>query len=380
MRPAALVLPLALLVGLAFAVPLLAMLLTAVRDPEMSAALPRTAAQLRAWDGQNLPGPEVFATAAAELRAADDAQSIGALTRRLNFEAPGTRALLTRAARSSADLRQLDPRWSDPATWRLLQRAAGPWTDAYLLRALDLRRDGDNRIVPVPDDQAVFVRLLRRTVGIGITATALCVVLAYPVAYVLTTLTGAKARLALALVLVPFWTSVLVRTTAWFILLQREGPINALLVGAGVLHAPAQLMFTRFAVLLSIVHILLPFAILPMYGVMRRLDPALMRAAGALGARPWQAFARVYLPLSMPGVAAGAALVFLLAVGYWVTPALVGGPTDQMVGNAIAAYTNETLNWGMAAALASILVLLAGGTLLLARLAAPGAGLAGWGR
>lgn len=373
-------LPLLLLVLLAFAVPLAVTLGTALRDPELSAALPRTAALLRQWDGAGLPGPAVFAAIATELAAADRDQSIGALTRRLNFEQPGMRALLLRTARAGVApdaMVRLDARWGEPGTWRLIRRAAGPWTDVYVLRALDLARDGEDRIVRVPDDQAVFIRLLRRTLGIGLTATALCVLLGYPVAYALTTLRGGLARLALALVVLPFWTSVLVRTTAWFILLQRQGPVNALLVGAGVLDQPAQLIFTRFAVLLAMVHVLLPFAVLPMYGVMRRLDPALMRAAGALGAAPWQAFLRVYLPLSAPGVAAAAVLVFLLAVGYWVTPALVGGATDQMVGNSIAAYTNETLNWGMAAALASLLMLLSAVAVLLARLI-PGVRLAGW--
>lgn len=377
-------LPLLLLMLLAFAVPLAITLSTAVHDPEVSESLPRTAAMLRRWDGAGLPPPDVFNTIASELSDAERNQAIGALTRRLNFEQPGMRALLMRTARAGASapdaMVKLDPKWGDPQVWRLMKRAAGPWTDLYLLRALDRARDAEGAIVRVPEEQAIFVRLLRRTLGIGLAATSLCLLLSYPVAYALTTLRGGLARLALALVVLPFWTSVLVRTTAWFILLQREGPVNALLVGAGVLDAPVQLIFTRLAVLLAIVHVLLPFAILPMYGVMRRLDPALMRAASALGAPPWQAFLRVYLPLSAPGVAAAGTIVFLLAVGYWVTPALVGGAADQMVGNAIAAYTNETLNWGMAAALASLLMLVSLAVVLVARLAVPGLRLAGLGR
>ncbi len=371
-------LPLLLLIVAAFLAPLAMTLGTALRDPEVSAALPRTTRLLRGWSGDGLPDPAAFEAIAAELAAAERQQAIGALTRRLNFEQPGTRALLLRTVRAQLSapwrdaLVRLDPRWADPQTWRLIQRAAGPWTDLYVLRALDRTRDADGRIAPVPPDQAVFVRLLGRTLGIGLATTLICLLLGYPVAYGLTLLRGGWARLALALVVLPLWTSVLVRTTAWFILLQREGPLNALLVGTGMLQQPAQLIFTRFAVVLAMVHVLLPFAVLPMYGVMRRLDPALMRAAGALGAAPWQAFLRVHLPLSAPGVAAAAGIVFLLAVGYWVTPALVGGASDQMVGNAIAAYTNENLNWGMAAALASILMALSAGVVLLARLAVPG--------
>ena len=362
-RPRAflLTLPLLLLVGAAFLIPLCVALFTSVQDSEVSAALPRTAALLRAWDGAGLPDDAVFPVLAEELAAAERGQAIGALIRRLNFEQPGARSLLLRAARAGAQDRAgmaaLDARWGQTATWRLLRRGTGPFTDLYLLRALDLARDDSGRIVDVAPDQALFRDVFGRTFGIGFLVTALTLVLAYPVAATLARATGTLGRVGLALVLMPFWISILVRATAWFILLQREGPINALLVATGLLERPAQLMFTRFAVVLAVVHVMLPFAILPLFAVMRRMDGGLLQAARGLGAAPWQVFLRVHLPLALPGVMAGGGIVFLIAVGFWVTPALVGGPGDQMVGAFIAAYVSETLNWGMAAALAVLLLL-----------------------
>ena len=178
----------------------------------------------------------------------------------------------------------------------------------------------------------------------------------------------------MALVLIPFWTSILVRTTAWFILLQREGPVNALLQALHIVDAPVTMIFTRFAVYVAMVHVLLPFVILPLYSVMKGIDPVYMRAAASMGAPGWKRFLRIYLPMTMPGVAAGALMVFMLSVGFYVTPALVGGPDDQMVSYFIAFFTNTTINWGMAAALASLLLIMTGVLVAVARLIVPGFG------
>jgi putative spermidine/putrescine transport system permease protein len=342
-------------VAAAFVGPLAVTLFTAAQDTEVQTALPRTAVLLRAWDGIGLPDDGVYPVLGEELAAAESNQAIGALIRRLNFETPGLRSLLLRTARAGRTGRgamtALDARWADPAIWRLLRRATGPWTDLYLLRALDLTRADDGRIVAVESDQALFRAVLGRTFGIAALATALTLLLAYPV------------------------ISILVRATAWFILLQREGPINALLLALGLVQQPAQLMFTRFAVVLAIVHVTLPFAILPLFAVMRRMDRGLLQAARGLGAASWQVFLRVHLPLAMPGVLAAGGIVFLISVGFYVTPVLVGGPGDQMAGAFIESYINQTLNWGMAAALAVLLLLGTAGLLLLVwvplRLVAP---------
>ena len=159
------------------------------------------------------------------------------------------------------------------------------------------------------------------------------------------------------LVLLPFWTSLLVRTGAWVVLLQREGPVNGLLQALGLTDEPLQLVYNRFGVYVAMTHILLPFMVLPLYSVMRGIPPEYMRAAASLGARPLRAFLRVYLPQTVPGIGAGCLLVFILAIGYYITPALVGGANDQMVSYFVAFFTNQTVNWGMAAALGAVLLI-----------------------
>jgi putative spermidine/putrescine transport system permease protein len=357
-----LVAPLLLLLVASFAVPVARMLWTG----------------LRAWNGDGLPPDGVFESLARELAAALEERRIGLVAQRLNFEQPGLRALLLRTARAGASLAAapregllaLDPRWGDPATWSLLRGASGPVTPLYLLRAVDLRV-GARGIVAVPADEAIFVTLFLRTLWISVIVTLACIVLAYPVAATLAALPERLGAAGLLLVLVPFWTSLLVRTTAWFVLLQREGPLNAAALALGLVEHPLQLIGTRFALLVAMVHVLLPFAILPAYAVMKRLDPALLRAAASLGAPPWQRFLRVHLPLSLPGVASGGAMVFLLSVGFYITPALVGGPRDQMVASLIAFFMNQTVNWGMAAALSLMLLLMAGAAIIAVRSVLP---------
>ncbi len=374
---AVLLTPALLLVILGLIVPLLMNLSTAIRDPDFSSTMPRTRKILAAWDGEKLPPDAAFASASEELAAADAAQRIGALTARLNFARSGFRSLLIRTAHAdlSAPSREkmvaLDPRWGETVTWRVLKQASGPVTALYLLRALDLDLAPDGAIVAQPPGQAIFQKLFARTFWISVSVTALTLIIAYPVAYTLVTLRGRWAKIALALVLIPFWTSILVRTTAWFILLQREGPVNAALRALGIIDQPLQMIFTRFAVDVAMVHVLLPFAILPIAAVMRRVDPVYLRAAASLGASGWRRFLSVYLPMTRSGVQAAALITFMLSVGFYVTPALVGGPDDQMVSTFIAGYTNDTLNFGMAAALATFLLVMTAVVVGVARLALP---------
>lgn len=376
--------PALLLLGLAFLLPLGLLLRTAFASPELAQGLPQSAALLRAWDGDGLPPEAIQATLLRELAEAEAVQRLGPVTRRLNFEQPGLRSLLLRTARAAPQLAapyaeslpRLDRRWADPALWQRLRQAASPWTATYLLRALDLRQAPDGTIQRVEDSQAVFLTLLGRTLTIGAGVTLLCLLLAYPVAHCLAALPPRWARIGLGLVLLPFWTSALVRSTAWFILLQREGPINAALLALQIPGAPLPLIFSRFAVYLALVHVLLPMAVLPLYGVMRRIDPRYMRAAASLGASPLRRFWRVWLPMTLPGAAASALLVFLLAIGFYVTPALVGGNDDQMIGAFIAFFTNEAAEWGMAAALALLLLAVTGLLFLGLRLLVPGLGAA----
>ena len=187
--------------------------------------------------------------------------------------------------------------------------------------------------------------------------TALCLLLGYPLAYKLASLPVRISNVLLILVLLPFWTSLLVRTGAWVVLLQREGVINDLLIALGLVGQPLQLVYNRFGVYVAMTHILLPFMVLPLYSVMRGIPPQYMRAAASLGAGPVRAFLRVYLPQTVPGIGAGCLLVFILAIGYYITPALVGGANDQLVSYFVAFFTNQTINWGMASALGAVLLI-----------------------
>jgi putative spermidine/putrescine transport system permease protein len=368
-RAFALVAPLLLFLVVTFVLPIGAMLLRSVQDPELGAVLPRTAQALRQWDESALPDARLVEIFAAELVAGRQAGTLSAAANRLNYDVNGFRTLLLRTARqlgtgtaSIEALAAIDPRWSHRETWSAMRQAAGPYTSFYLLAALDRRVSAEGTIVRTPPEQAVFVDVFIRTFWISFVVTVICAALAYPVAYLLATAPARIASLLMMLVLLPFWTAVLVRTTAWMVLLQREGIVNGLLRGSGLTTEPLALIHNRVGVYIAMTYVLLPFMILPIYAVMKGVAPAAVRAALSLGAPPLVAFRRVYLPQTMPGVSAGCLLVFILALGYYVTPALVGGADDQMISYFIAFYTNQTLNWGMAAALG---VLLLAATLIL---------------
>jgi ABC-type spermidine/putrescine transport system permease subunit I len=202
----------------------------------------------------------------------------------------------------------------------------------------------------------VYVHVMWITVWISIVVTVCTLILGYPVAYLISSVTTTKSNLLIVLVLVPFWTSILVRTYAWMVLLGRQGIINELLESLGIINEPLRLLNTRFAVYVSMVHILLPFMILPLYSVMRGIDRSVLRAAEGLGARPRAVFTQVMLPLSLPGVAAGCLLVFILSLGFYITPALVGGPKDLMISVLIAQQV-DLFNWAFASALAAVLLI-----------------------
>jgi putative spermidine/putrescine transport system permease protein len=224
-----------------------------------------------------------------------------------------------------------------------------------------MSRDEQGKIVAEPEMRQLyfltgFDSVWARTFWISALVTIFCVLLGYPVAYLLANLPLRSSNLLMILVLLPFWTSLLVRTTAWVVVLQTQGVLNDLLIFLNVIDERVQLIFNRFGVLVAMTHILLPFMILPIYSVMKNIPPSYERAARSLGATPWTAFWRVYFPQSVAGIGAGGLLVFILALGYYITPALVGGPTDQMVSYFIADHTNRSLNWGLASALGGFLL------------------------
>ena len=204
--------------------------------------------------------------------------------------------------------------------------------------------------------EPAYVAAFVNTIDLSVSVTLLTLLLGYPVAYLMTTLSPRGRAVVLACVLVPFWTSILVRTFAWMVLLGRNGLLNHALVALGIVETPIALIHNRIGVQIGMVHVLLPLMILPLYSVMARIDPAWLRAARSLGARPWQAFVHVFLPLSVPGIGAGCALVFLSSIGFFVTPALLGGPKQITIAMLIDLMINDLLNWGFGAALALMLL------------------------
>jgi len=366
----ALVAPLFMFLLAVFLVPIAILLSRAIDNREVSAVLPRSAVALAGRADGGAPDAAVADALVADLRASLR-EAVAEVAKRLNYYQPGMRSLMLKTAREvnraataegpSLDrLTAIDEAWADPATWSVIRRALPPRTDFYLLAALDLRRDAQGSIAQASGDNAIYRDVIVRTFAISGSVMLLCLLLGYPLAYWIATAPAATARKLMLLVLLPFWTSLLVRTTAWVVVLQSGGVVNSLLAWAGLIDPahPLELIHNRIGVLIAMTHILLPFMVLPIFSVMKSIPPNYMRAAASLGAPPVSAFVKVYLPLSLPGVSAGCLLVFILALGYYITPALVGGPQDQMLSYFIAYFASQVTNWGMAAALSATLLVL----------------------
>ncbi|MDR5759001.1 ABC transporter permease [Caballeronia sp. LZ035] len=369
-----LIAPLAIFMAVFFITPIVSLMTRAVWDPVVAVAFPQTARALAGWhDGT--PPPEAFAAVARDILAADQAGTLGEAASRLNQDRSGMRALMLRTRRHLDDLstdgkplatpqdaqRELvaaDERWSEAGTWSDLASALRPLTAAYLLRAVDRRRAADGGIVALPQEEGAYVPILARTFWISLVVTAIVVALGYPLTYWLAQLPERRQRRVLMAVLIPFWTSILVRIAAWMVVLPREGLVNRIGMSMHLFDSPLTLLYNRTGVIISMVHILIPFMVLPLFAVMRGIPPTYQRAAISLGSHPFGAFWRVYVPQTAPGVAAGALLVFISALGYYIAPALLGGAGDQMLSYYIAYFTNTSINWGLAAAL-SVLLLVA---------------------
>ncbi|MEM1345387.1 MAG: ABC transporter permease [Pseudomonadota bacterium] len=252
-----------------------------------------------------------------------------------------------------------DDDWADPDVWATIQSLSGVYTRSYFLAAADFEQTPDGTIVPKPEDEAIYLFLFERTLYLSVTITFTCLLLGYPIAWLLANLPLRTANLLLILVLLPFWTSLLVRASSWIVLLQQQGVVNDTLVTLGILSDDGRLemMFNQTGTIIAMTHILLPFMILPLYSVMKTIPPSYLRAAKSLGATDFTAFWRVYFPNTIPGIGAGAILVFILSIGYYITPELVGGTEGLFISNRIAYHISSSLNWGLAAALATILLL-----------------------
>ncbi|TPK54852.1 ABC transporter permease [Mesorhizobium sp. B2-4-19] len=360
-----LALPLIVFLVVAFVAPILYLLVTAVGNPETREVLPRTLGALESWDGVSVPDEPVYAALAADLKVAKDNSTAALLGKRLNYEISGMRSRVLAAARMVEKLDtgpykekflEQNTDWGSPETWAIIKRNGASFTPYYLLTALDLQQAPNGSVERVKGDQAIFLDVLARTLFVAGLVTLFTLVLGYPVAYVLTIAPKAIAGIMMLMVLLPLWTSLLVRTTAWVVLLQSDGIINDVLMTLHLTSERLQLIFTRAGTVIAMTHIQLPFTILPIYSVMRSIPATQLRAARSLGAPPSSAFWRVYAPQTLPGVVAGCLMTFILSLGYYITPALVGGPRDQMVSNFISVYINRDLNWGLAAALGVVLL------------------------
>lgn len=366
MQALLLALPLLVFLLSTFIAPITLLLARSVQNREVPDSMPALTRALNAWDGNGVPDEHMFALLAAGLAEARQSGQIGTVARRLNFSMPEFRSLLMRTARQlptdappawKPALVELDERWNTPETWRLLKRAAASPTPDYLLAAVDAQVTPQGAVAFVPDNASVYRAAFVRTVSISATVTLLCLVLGYPVAWLLANLPEKSSNRLMLFVIVPFWTSLLVRTTAWYVLLQPGGVINSLVMSLGLATHPLPLIFNRTGVLIGMTHVLLPYLILAIYSVMKGVSPVYMRAAQSLGAHPFTAFMRIYVPQTLPGVGAGCFLVFVLALGYYITPALLGGAGDEMISQLIAMQTNTQLNWGLAGALSAYLVI-----------------------
>ncbi|ANW03026.1 ABC transporter permease [Bradyrhizobium icense] len=361
-----LVLPLLLFILIAFAFPITRMMFNAVHDDTLLALMPRTMAALSGWDGKDLPDENAYAALAEDLKQAWAQRTTGAIGQRMNYQLSGVGSEVTSSARKASTLSggpykatmiEINPIWGQRDIWSLLKRGSSAYTAYYLLRSIDYQYDSDSKIVASPPDQSIFRDAFLRTLGISVGVTVATLLLGFPVAYLLATLPPRISNPLMIMVVLPFWTSVLVRTTAWVVLLQQHGLVNDALIALHIISQPAELIFNRLGTVVAMTHIQLPFTLLPIYSVMKTISPSHVRAARSLGAGPFYAFWKVYFPQTLSGIAAGCLLTFILCLGYYITPALVGGPSDQMIAYFIAYYTNEQLNWGMASALGFILLI-----------------------
>ena len=371
MRALMLTAPLLVFIVVGFIMPIGSMLFRSIDNRVVDDIMPRTVAALASWDvdSTELPSEEVFTALVADLQVAAEDRTALLLARRMNFETAGFTTMVRRAQRAVRDWdvatdgpfreRMIDVHdgWGSLETWRAFKSYSSHYTIGYYLAAVD-RTMVTGHVEPLPDDRSIHLMLFWRTAWMSGLICFMTLLLGYPVAFLLANVKERYANLLLIMVLLPFWTSLLVRTSAWKVLLQEQGVINQILVWIGLVADDNRLTMinNKFGVIVAMTHILLPFMILPLYSVMKTIPPSYVRAAKSLGANDWTAFWRVYFPQSVPGIGAGAILVFIMAVGYYITPELVGGPSGMFISNRIAHQWTVSGNWGLVGALGTLLL------------------------
>lgn len=363
------VVPLLVFILFAFVAPITTMLFRSVYNPTVAELVPETLEMLEDWEGETLPEPAVVTQMAIDMKRMANNRTSGKFADEINRALPGMSSVIKSTARG---LRRVDDaelaangaemllaendRWAKPATWRAIRSAGQVYTSSYYLTAVDLEYDAEGEIIM--RDTQIYKQLYGKTLKMALIITGLTMLLGYPLAFYMSQASPAMANFLMVFVLLPFWTSLLVRTTAWIALLQAGGVVNSTLIWAGLINEPIELLYNEFSTILAMTHILLPFMVLPLYAVMRGIDASFMRAAISMGSNPIGAWYKIYLPMSLPGLSAGALLVFIISVGYYITPALVGGTDGQMISNIIAFHMQVSNNWELAAALGSLLLIL----------------------
>jgi len=366
LRAFLLVTPLLFFILFTFLIPIGDMLLRSVDDSYINTVFPKTFEKYKKWDRQGLPSEELYKTMFFEVKEGSG-RSIGKATTRMNYAKSGWKSLLKKSKRKFKKIEEgpykeqmiaIDKRWADIEYWKALGVMVDPTTAGYYLNAVDLKYNVDKEIVRQKENRRIYNHTWIKTFKVSLLVMFFCLMLGYPIAYLLSTLPLKYSNLLMICVLLPFWTSLLVRTVAWMVMLQQKGVFNNLLVMAHVIadENRFKLMYNETATIIVMTQILLPFMVLPLYSVMKTISPNYMRAALNLGASPLHAFWKIYMPNSVPGISAGCMLVFILAIGYYITPELVGGKDGQMIGNWIAYHLKTTLNWGLCAALGAILL------------------------
>jgi putative spermidine/putrescine transport system permease protein len=364
-RAVTLIAPPIVFVLLTFVMPIGVFMFRAVDNRDIAHLMPRTIESLADWDGKETPAEASFEALSTDLRQAQANHAIGLLASNLGQKYQGLRPMLMQLANLSVPAGGVktaavaaNPRWNEPAVWSVIARQRAMLTPQFLLLSVDLTQDWTGRIVAVDPNQALFAEVIVRSVWIALVVTVLTLLVGFPVAYLIAGVGRHSANLLLILVLLPFWTSLLVRTLAWMILLDDRGVINNVLTWAHLIDAPLHLMYNRLGVYIGMVYVFLPFIVLPLYATMLGVPKESIRAAASLGANRIQAFRYVFLPQVVPGTVAGTVTVGVLSVGYYITPLLLGGPHEQMLSYFVSFFINGTLNWNMAAALAFLLLVL----------------------
>ena len=370
-RALLLISPLLIFILVAFIMPIVSMLSRSVENDLVSQTLPATVSAIQSWDALSgeLPDELVYKAFAQDIQNAAKAKVHTKVALRLNYEKSGIASLFKKTARKAKKwdietdgpfkekLIKVHKGWGEVEVWQTIKTHSPRYTSGYFLNAVDMRKTVEGADFQ-PEDKTILIKLFQRTLVMSLIITFSCILLGYPVAWLLANLPMRQANLLMILVLLPFWTSLLVRTSAWKVMLQQQGVINDILVQLSLVSDDARLIMinNEIGTIVAMTHILLPFMILPMYSVMQTIPPSYLRAAKSLGATNWTAFWRVYFPQSIPGIGAGSILVFILAIGYYITPEIVGGTKAVFISNRIAYHILKSLNWGLAAALGTILL------------------------